>query len=1621
MTAASHGSGPSFDRIHAAITAVTGTAERRGPGYINVCCPAHDDHTPSLTLRYDPTREKTTVHCQTGVCTDTEILAAVGLSVRDLFDTPERPHSSQRSSNGVVDLQEQKQAAKAGSSKADGTTRKSFSGKPKLHYEWQCSYIYCNREGEPRGKVNRFLLYDSDGSPHLNKRGEHKKSFSQKRFDTSTRRWKSGQFEPLLYHFDQVVQAINTGETVLLNEGEKDADAAHTAWDICATTSAAGAGKFRPEHAEQLRGAHVVMVVDRDLAGYTHAISVKEHGAEVFASLRFVTAASGKDTSDHIEAGYGFADLVEVDPEAELAALQKTTPPQTQPSDQAESSDDEDTPKEPAYPVPMSRGLWAFSLGDGSDPFPRGLFQLVNSGWQYIAPLPYVLERLIRRDGAGRPAGRFYRLAMRPIAEDVVIIADDDMKTGLWAEHLDVTLSADAKIIQAAATAIRAIAREAPRQELSPRWLGGELETPPSDVGPAGYGMLAPDEARARQVWRQIAEIAERNPKVAFVLGASLAAPFVSALSAQSFVCSMSGKAVGGKTITLNAAASIWGDPGQDGIVKVLNTSGIGLVQQLGTMGCLPAFFDEVQSSEVFQTPSKVQQMIFSVTQGAKRTVGGQTGTPRTSPGWQGILFLTGNVSITGMLTNEGAIRRTIEIIPPITRTAEDAKELEYITPDAHGWPSYWQRQRGFDVDGFDQLVTESLDDLQIPDGGIAEALGRSLALAVAGARRLEEVVGARGFHQAAFDAARDLLNVQLDELEEQGATPGARAVSALLSAWVSRPAQYPTRAGYKQATLGDEHGTLPGARLTRDVEGWDLSQEAGEAADLALLKDRFGPICEAAQIDAPRIALRELADVGVLVRSQEKDQRLRSFLRVGSRSQRTEVYRFRFDEDLLSQLNLPGTLPQPPSSSSTTCENIHETRPESSSSNTQASPVVPGSKEQTGDNANGAVNCTDTSANDRRLATVPGVPGSDPNSRENEEERAVILVGRTGPVRLAEHGRCRVCQETAPSRDQYGPVHAMCAQQPTNSEAKAAGPAEGVCPSCGERSTCWDKDTSTWLHSNCSTPTGDDSQLELTELPGVDLNGRPVPPQPEPYAAACMVVDRTGVYLPDGQRFRVSQTLSDSADLLTLARTLNLGHPGGPGQIILTDSVIRMLGLEIAADDGVVGQDARDQIAQRLVELDTTFHQRAREDGWQIPELGPEHRARANDGRVFDFVLAPYLHIWSKGRMDAHPMGMLDRQMDDASATDEEFAAESARVMGHLAYLLGQPWRVSGVQAGWDLYDRASKRRSRRRNGHQLTVPAKLPDLTGPPQTSRLDALAPPIKWHRTPAARELDARWIVHLDRIMAWPAAAREVMLGYCTPEHPEMIHHVGADAVAALLADTTAIPAGLYRVWLPQQSNALPPLHGLQGKEPRMLWVPADTVRAAICEDDASARWVGAGIAVSDLLNPPDGIEPEAWTFPEQGRLLSGVWADTIRDARYVTKTTDPLADEMIKRAYGGMLQSTEAALSQTRASTQRTRTHCQQTWRASLVAHNYAWQQHLVRKRMLSTGHAPIAVDIDEICYLTDDYEGMSIGSMEGRIGQYARKRVRELTDAHRDQLAQGLNPFHLSGGLKGDE
>src|SRR6516164_5421283 len=127
------------------------------------------------------------------------------------------------------------------------------------------THDYHDESGALLFRVGRFKYRNPDGSFVL-KNGKHKKSFRQKRPDPD----RDGKWidnvdgvRVVPYRLPELIEAIGNEHFIGIVEGEAKADLLWS-WNIPATCNAMGAGNWKPEHSEFLRGADVVILPDND-------------------------------------------------------------------------------------------------------------------------------------------------------------------------------------------------------------------------------------------------------------------------------------------------------------------------------------------------------------------------------------------------------------------------------------------------------------------------------------------------------------------------------------------------------------------------------------------------------------------------------------------------------------------------------------------------------------------------------------------------------------------------------------------------------------------------------------------------------------------------------------------------------------------------------------------------------------------------------------------------------------------------------------------------------------------------------------------------------------------------------------------------------------------------------------------------------------------------------------------------------------------------------------------------------------------------------------------------------------------------------------------------------------
>lgn len=174
-------------------------------------CPAHNDKNPSLTLKQ--ANDRVLLDCKAG-CQPEIVVAALGLTMADLFSD-------------------------------------SMSSTPQII----ATYDYTDEEGNFLFQVIRY----------------QPKSFRQRRKDSSGEWvWNLDNTRRVLWKLPEI---LSCPDTIYLVEGEKDA---LEVWNYgrVATTSPGGSNAWKAEYANSLIGKRVVVIPDKDEAGFTFARQV---------------------------------------------------------------------------------------------------------------------------------------------------------------------------------------------------------------------------------------------------------------------------------------------------------------------------------------------------------------------------------------------------------------------------------------------------------------------------------------------------------------------------------------------------------------------------------------------------------------------------------------------------------------------------------------------------------------------------------------------------------------------------------------------------------------------------------------------------------------------------------------------------------------------------------------------------------------------------------------------------------------------------------------------------------------------------------------------------------------------------------------------------------------------------------------------------------------------------------------------------------------------------------------------------------------------------------------------------------------------------------------------------
>ena len=184
-----------------------------GNGYM-ACCPAHDDHEPSLSIRLSDDGDKVLLHCFAG-CEDEAILKSVGLTYADLF-----------------------------------------------------------AESKPSRPKNKYNYYDTDGTLlYIKERYEYSDGTKSFGFKQPNGVCNLQGVKRVPYNLPAVIKAAK----IYFVEGEKCADAINQKGFVATTLENGSGSKWRSEFGEYFRDKEIVILPDNDDPGRKYAEKIQKN------------------------------------------------------------------------------------------------------------------------------------------------------------------------------------------------------------------------------------------------------------------------------------------------------------------------------------------------------------------------------------------------------------------------------------------------------------------------------------------------------------------------------------------------------------------------------------------------------------------------------------------------------------------------------------------------------------------------------------------------------------------------------------------------------------------------------------------------------------------------------------------------------------------------------------------------------------------------------------------------------------------------------------------------------------------------------------------------------------------------------------------------------------------------------------------------------------------------------------------------------------------------------------------------------------------------------------------------------------------------------------------------
>ncbi|WP_077706936.1 DUF927 domain-containing protein [Virgibacillus dokdonensis] len=204
-----------------------------------------------------------------------------------------------------------------------------------------------------------------------------------------------------------------------------------------------------------------------------------------------------------------------------------------------------------------------------------------------------------------------------------------------------------------------------------------------------GFEIKGTSESWKNEVFERL----KQSPKAVFMVLASFASIVIKDLRVQPFIVDLSGTTSQGKTTTLRAAASVWGN---ENLLSEWNATRVSIERKAAYLNSYPLLLDDTRKAN----ERVLKDIIYQFSGGRSKGRGSLKGSQREYT-WNNILLSTGEVSLNEYAKNQGgAAARIIPLIDePLKKDQDNIIQLYEGMENNYGaigidFLEAWQKQK---------------------------------------------------------------------------------------------------------------------------------------------------------------------------------------------------------------------------------------------------------------------------------------------------------------------------------------------------------------------------------------------------------------------------------------------------------------------------------------------------------------------------------------------------------------------------------------------------------------------------------------------------------------------------------------------------------------------------------------------------------------------------------------------------------------------------------------------------------------------------------------------------------------------------------------------------------------